>query len=607
VKEQSKNFNIRLWQRIAVVAGIFSFIICILIIANFIQINKADPINTETINTMVQRLNEDPSNDQLREDIRVLDLLARKAYFTTQWQIRTGGYMLLFGVALIIISMQLILANRKLDPKIEEQKGFDLLLNQKITRRWVSFGGGAVVIIALIFAFITHQNLNVKFNNELITQVVLDEPVVMEDTLKVINKENVDEVLVEEDELKTADSDIKTEIDEVEETIVIESNVSTDQFMNFRGPGGLGLTNQKNVPISWDGTTGENILWKTEIPMRGFNSPIIWGNKLFMSGGDKSKQEVYCIDKNTGEFLWTYNVENVPGSPEQPPEVANYTGFTAPTTATDGKKVFGIFANGDMVSLDMNGNLVWAKNLGVPENHYGYSSSLICYNNMVIVQYDQSNKAHVMALSVNNGDILWDIKREVKISWSSPVIVSFNGHDELILLAEPFVISYNPDDGNELWRMECILGEVGPSPAYADGILYTTNEYSILSAIKMGSTPEILWESEDFLSDVPSPVATSQYLIVPTSYGMVACYDSKTGEIYWEEDFDNTIYSSPLISENKVYLIDKSGITHIFEMDKEFKLISRPNLGERIVCTPAFGDGRIYLRGYDHLFCIGNK
>jgi len=515
VKEKHRNINVnsQFWQRVALVAGIFSFVICILIIANFIQINKADPINTETINTLVQKLNEDPSNNELREEIRVLDLLARKAYFTNQWQIRTGGYLLLLGVAIVIISMQMIIVNKKPDPQLSEKKGFDLMFSQKITRRWVSIGGGVVVTTALVFAYLTHQNLGERFNSQLITDEVSTQNVVSEDFVEEesqpINEDAVEEVIIE-DTLQGNEVEKEEEKLVVDENIAKEAHLSMDHFMNFRGPGGLGVTTQKNLPESWNGETGENILWKTKIPLRGFNSPVIWEGKIFMSGGDKSKQEIYCIDQNTGNFLWTYLVEDVTGSPENPPEVANYTGYTAPSTATDGESVFAIFANGDMVALNMDGGLIWAKNLGVPQNHYGYSSSLICYKDKVIVQYDQRNKAKVLALSTKTGAVLWDMKRDVKISWSSPVIINFNGQDELILLAEPFVISYNPDTGEEKWKLDCISGEVGPSPAYANGVMYTVNDYSKLSAIKMGTTPEILWENEEFLSDVPSPVAKEE-------------------------------------------------------------------------------------------------
>ena len=136
-------------------------------------------------------------------------------------------------------------------------------------------------------------------------------------------------------------------------------------------------------------------------------------------------------------------------------------------------------------------------------------------------------------------------------------------------------------------------------------LFIAVNDYSKLCAIKLGDQPSILWENNEYLSDIPSPVATDKYLFLATSYGTVVCYDAVTGEKYWEKDFGKSIYSSPMIVENKVYLLDITGVMHIFNADKEFKLIGEPKLGEYSACTPAFTNGRIYIRGEENLYCIG--
>ena len=613
------NKNEQFWNRIIWIAGMFSFIICVLIIVNYAQINRLDPINTEVINKLVERLNQNPEDNELREQIREMDLLARKAYFTNQWQIRTGGYMLLIGIAIVIIGFQVIITNRKKNPQFSDNGDKDLLQKQKITRKWVSIGGTLVVIAALASAYLSHKSLENRFDVAAIgePQEIEQQTSSTEGTFSGSTKEDVavnppqdqTQAISDIPDDSTTESTItKEEISE--SSIVTNSSVpvptsSEDNFTNFRGPGGNGIATQKNIPIDWNGETGENIAWKVAIPLRGFNSPIIWGNKLFISGAKESRREIYCLDRNSGEFLWTAKVENVPESPAKEPEVANYTGHAAPTMATDGNKVFAIFSNGDIVGLDMDGNQVWARNLGAPVNHYGHSSSLMVYKDKIIVQYDQKNLKRILALSVNTGETVWSKTRDVKISWASPVIVNTGTRMEAILAAEPFVISYDPDTGNELWRADCIAGEVGPSVAYADGIVFSVNDYSKLAAIKIGDTPEILWESEDYLSDIPSPVATNNYLFLATSYGVIVCYDAKNGTILWEHEIDNTINSSPMIVEDNIYLIDKQGIMYIFKVDKEYIPVSQPVLGEKIACTPAFAEGKIYLRGYDHLYCIG--
>ena len=124
-------------------------------------------------------------------------------------------------------------------------------------------------------------------------------------------------------------------------------------------------------------------------------------------------------------------------------------------------------------------------------------------------------------------------------------------------------------------------------------------------AIKIGETPEIIWESDEYLSDVPSPVAHNGLLFIATSYGVIACYDAKTGEKYWEAEFDNGFYSSPMLADGKIYLMDMEGIMHIFKANKEYEQIAESPIGEKGMTTPAFSNGRIYIRGNENLFCIG--
>lgn len=618
----------RLWRQIARIAGGFTIVVCVLLIINFFQLNREDPVNTKILDSLVERLHQNPGDEELREQIRTMDLLARKAYFTSQWQIRTGGYLVLMGVAVVIIAFQVILYYRKKEPTLSDEKMEDLISTQKTARQWITVGGFAIVAMALVFAYLSHQNLQRRFESaaagpelaemeaEENTKEVPEkmegpvpgqkeiDPPQSEDTLTQAVEEPIEQ---ENEKQNNVAVELKTPTEEPPPAKPSTVKSTSGRFTVFRGPGGNGITEQKNIPIDWDGKSGKNILWKQTVPLPGFNSPILWGNRIFLTGADESKREVYCIDADEGNMLWTAHVENVPGSPAEHPEVANYTGYAAPTAATDGTYVFAIFANGDLIALDMEGARVWAKNIGIPVNHYGHSSSLLVHKDKLLVQYDQKDKARVLALSVANGEVVWETIRDVKVSWASPILVTINGRDELILAAEPWLISYNPDTGEEWWRIEGVIGEVGPSPAYANGIVFAVNDYSRFVAVKMGSEPKLLWEDEEYLSDIPSPVANAEVVIAPTSYGVVACYDPQTGDMFWEYELDNSIYASPLITEGKVYLTDRIGVTHIFKADKELTVIGTPELGEKVVCTPAFSDGRIYIRGYDHLFCIGSE
>ena len=596
--------NTHLWKRIAQIAGIFSFVVCITLIVNYIQLKKIDPVESKAINSLIERLNENPNDAQLREEVRMLDLLSRKAYFTNQWQVRTGGYLLLLGISLLIIALQIIKSTEKIKPILA--KTDNSVVTQKKTRRWVAISGTGIVIIALFFAFLTHNELSTTFANAAIP-----------DSLKIkteeIEETDNNQIIIADSTFveNTAETD---SIDNVNDTILPEklSEFPTYQeiiknFPTFRGYGGNGIAHHKNIPVKWNGATGENICWKTVIPLQGYNSPVIWGDKIFLSGANANKREIYCIDRLSGKIIWTANITNVPGSPTISPSVTDDTGHAAATLATDGRKVYAVFSNGDIVAYNMDGEKVWARNLGATGNHYGHSSSLMLLQNILIVQYDTKTSPKLMGLSTKNGSTIWSTPRKVKVSWASPVVAYTGKQTEIFVTADPYVASYNPYSGKENWRIDCIYGEVGPSVAYADSIVFSVNEYANLSAIKIGETPKILWENMDYLSDVPSPIATKKYLFLATSYGVVVCYNAKTGEQYWEHEFNNGFYSSPMLVEGKIYLIDMGGIMHIFSASNKYVSIGTAQLGETTMTTPAFADGHIYIRGEKNLYCIGKK
>ncbi len=643
--------NIRLWKAIALVAGIFTFVICVLTIANYVQITKVDPVNTETINILVERLSQNPNDDQLRQQIRELDLLARKAYFTNQWQIRTGGYLILIGIAVIIIAFQMMQSAEKLKPEITDESA-DYLKRQKNTRTWVSIGGSLVVITALIFAFLSHDQLGQTFNHAAIVQTEPEvdeftpEPEKKQEPVAIAGNKQIEEpepvkvepaIKEEKVEIKedvkpkeTSEEEVKQPevVEEVKEVVVAEETNTEEEkveaptpepeqpsntysvdvlknFASFRGPGGNGIAYQSNVPVKWNGSTGENLLWKTKVPIHGYNSPVIWEDKVFMSGANANERVVYCFDLNTGELLWTGSVSGIEGSPATAPETTPDTGHAAPTVTTDGKHVYAIFSTGDIAAFDFNGNLVWGRNLGVPSNHYGHSSSLITHNDILIVQYDHRKEAKVMGLSTTTGETKWTSSRKVKVSWASPVLVNTGSRWEVILAADPTIASYDPETGEELWKLDCLSGEVGPSVAYADGMVYGVNEYASLVALKLGDPLEKIWEDDEYLSDVPSPIATDKYLFIATSYGVFICYDAKTGTKYWEAEFDNGFYSSPILVGENIYIPDRLGIIHIFKADKDYISVGANPLGEDTDTTPAFVDGKVVIRGREYLYCFG--
>jgi outer membrane protein assembly factor BamB len=597
----------RLAGYIAMVSAVFSLVLCVLIIVNYIQIKRSDPLNSTVLKVMTERVHANPEDEQLRAEIREIDLLSRKAYFTNQWQVRMGGYLLFFSLLIVVICVKFIELNTKLIPEVPAKEKPEFWYDRKITRSWVAYSGITLVIISLMIVFLTHRELGNNLDRELASQQ-------SGATSKEPGTKNVNEAAQDSGNQPVPENG-KADSTGGLDTIASASAMNMDgyptsreitmNFPAFRGPGGNGIAFQKNIPVNWDGKSGKNIRWKTEIPLPGYNSPIIWNDRVFLTGASEAKRVVYCLDLNTGKLLWSKDAGKIPGSPAQEPKFIRETGLSAPTMTTDGRRVYAIFANGDLLALDFEGNQVWAKNLGMPQNHYGHSSSLIMYQDLLIVQYDQRGSGNVMAFRGKTGEMAWQTNRSVKVSWASPVLVNTGKRMGLILAADPMIVSYNPANGKEWWRMNCIAGEVGPGVAYADGMVYSVNDFSKLSAIEIGDPPKLLWEDSDYLSDIPSPLATQKYLFLVTSYGAVVCYDAKNGTKYWEKELETPTFASPVLAEGKVFLLDKKGIMHIFLADQAYSVIGQPALGEGSSCTPAFADGKIIIRGDKHLFCIG--
>jgi len=560
ITETDKIAVYNLLKKIAVIAAVFSLLVCLFFILNYFQLVTNDPLNSPALEKFYTDLDANPNDDALRQQIRSLDLLARKAYFTKQWQINFGGYILFAGIIVLLVSLKLMSSFKHKAPELPGAPE-DTWENRLLSQKWIMYSGIVILSVTITLALLTRKEM----------------------TAASFEKQGASkyEIPSENDILKN--------------------------WPYFRGPRTIGYAEYSNVPQFWDGETGENILWKTPLPKPGFNSPLLWDNKIFLSGADESAEEVYCFDAETGQIIWQRQVTGIPGSPSEPPDVTEDTGYAAPTMATDGSYVYAIFATGNLVCFDVDGNKIWGKNLGVPDNHYGHSSSLLVDRGMLLIQYDHGNGASVMGLDASSGKEVWKVERDMGIAWSSPVLVNTGNKTEFILNANPNVVSYDPKTGSELWRVECLSGEVASSPAYADGIVYAANEYAILAAIQPGDPPEIIWEYEDDLPDASSPVATDKYVILSSGYGSVTCLDAKTGSVYWFHEFDDGFYSSPILVGENVYLLDLKGYTHIFKADTTFSLLNTAKLGEESSAIPVFADKRIFIRSNENLYCIGEK
>jgi len=252
----------------------------------------------------------------------------------------------------------------------------------------------------------------------------------------------------------------------------------------------------------------------------------------------------------------------------------------------------------------MNGKLLWSKNLGIPTNAYGYCSSLIIYEDLLIVQFDSEEKISIIGIDIASGDQKWETLRRGRAVWSSPVLAFFGGKPQVIVNGNPEVTSFDAISGQELWTVECLTGDVAPSLAVNSTMVFAVTDYSRLAAIKPGVGASIVWEDNYFTPDVSSPVANDELLFVATGNGDLACYNSEKGDTLWTRYFSDQFYSSPVIADKKVYILDRSGVMHIVKAEPKFEIVAESPLGERSDGTPAFSDKKVFIRGEKYLYCI---
>lgn len=543
------------------IAGGFSLIVALTMIFSLIQLKTIKPLDSPALLSIKEQYDKDPANSSLAAQVRAMDLMARKAYFSSRWQVETGSYLLLAGAIIFIFSQRLISENEKIRPLPPGPKPERSAQSEKI-RKYLLGSAAVIAVSAIAASFILRSELPDPSNK---SGIAGDSGKKGSGTAPKPDKTN---------------------------------------FPFFRGQDSRGIAGGSGYPVEWDGSTGKNIGWKVELPGTGKSSPVIWDEKIFVTGANGNQCDVYCIDKKSGSLVWTGSAKEIPGEPPESPRMDREAGLAVSTAATNGKVVCAIFANGNLICLDMDGNQKWVKNIGVPESSYGYSSSLLIHDELLLVQYDSNEKLSLMGFDLDTGDQKWETPRQGRAVWSSPVLAYFGGIPQVVLNGNPSVTSFDALTGKQLWAVECMSGDVAPSVAVNNAMVFAVTDYAKLTAIKPGTGASVAWEDNTFTPDVSSPVATDDYLFLSTGNGDVACYNSEKGDTLWTHYFEDQFYASPIVADKMVYFLDRSGVMHIVEASSEYKLISESALGETADCTPAFSDKKIYIRGSKNLYCI---
>jgi outer membrane protein assembly factor BamB len=563
------------WRITAWVAGIFSALVGLFMLSAYLDQNESAPLQSPELKALKEKLRASPEDERLKQRIRTFDLELRQRYFRQLVQSNQGAWLILVGAAVFVFacrkgaSYQKVLPMPKPNPSAAQQTVRNCSL-----ARWTVAGAGTAIAV-LLFALCL----------------------------------GVTSALPETETAQKAAGPKAAAVQAGEFSSIEELN---SNWPRFRGPGGGGIW-LSNGPAEWDVKSGAGLAWTVPVAAKGFNSPIVWGSKVFFSGGDAQKREVFCLDLNSGKLMWRQAVVNVPGKPAQPEEIPESTGYASPTMATDGRRIYVSFANGDVAAFSPDGKAIWSKSFGPLKNPYGYATSLATWQDRLLVQLDQGEaeegKSKLYSLDGRTGQTVWQTPRKVGSSWASPIVIQAAGKTQVITLAVPWVIAYDATDGNELWRVECLNGEVTPSPVYNGELLFIVSPSDRLLAIRPDGRGDVTkthvaWTSEENVPDIASPISNRELVFTLTTSGMLTCFDAKSGKKQWEHDFEMDCHSSPAIAGDKLYLLGQKGAAVVVEVSRQFKQLFRTEMGDPFHASPAFAPGKMILRGTSNVWCV---
>lgn len=400
-------------------------------------------------------------------------------------------------------------------------------------------------------------------------------------------------------------------------SVVVAQSASAD-WLRFRGPNGSGISKDKNIPIKW--SAEKNLQWKLDMPGKGFSSPIVVGDKVFVNcfSGSRNnlKRYLVCVDRKTGKKLWTKTI------PSTNPEFASfgqfsYHGYASSTPASDGKRVFVYCGTSGVFAYDLKGKKLWQKSVGTNtrKTTFGSANSPIVYKDMVIVT--ASNESATMyAFDAKTGKLEWKSPAaSLSGCYGTPVLgKTSDGEPELLLSVTYEVWSLNPANGKLKWYAETNVDGTACTSAIAkDGVVYLVGgKNGGRTAVKIGGKGDakknVLWSMRGG-TYVPSPVLYDGLLFWVSRRGSLICADAKTGKEVGSKRLSGQYYASPIVIDGKLYVVNRSGQVDVVEADKGLKILARNTFGGRgdFSGTPAVSDGQLFLRSDDALYCISKK
>jgi outer membrane protein assembly factor BamB len=423
----------------------------------------------------------------------------------------------------------------------------------------------------------------------------------------------------------------------------ISASVSAANWPGWRGPGGSGLTAEKNLPLHW--STNENVCWRVPLPDRGSSTSVVWGGRLFVTQAinAKSLRSVLCFDRRTGKLLWQSGVtwtEKEPTSDENPP--------CTPSPVTDGRRVIAWFGSAGVYCYDLAGGELWHRDLGRQSHQWGYASSPVLYKGLCFLNFGPGDRSFIMALDKTTGRTVWQFDipvipptvnrqelggpdasagdaatvklSEIAGSWATPLIVPATGHDELVVALAIRMMAFAPRTGEPLWNCEGPNIGAYSSPFYGQGfVAYAGGGFrNNLMAVRPGGRGDVTKTGRLWLQ----PLANSQthlgagvifreHIYLVNTAGIAECFELKTGKAIWTERLASTggsgaSWSSPVLVGDRLYVPNRNADVFVLKAAPKFELLAVNSIGgERMSASLAVSEGNIFLRTDKNLWCIG--
>jgi outer membrane protein assembly factor BamB len=427
-------------------------------------------------------------------------------------------------------------------------------------------------------------------------------------------------------------------------------NTHAQNWPQFRGPGASGVA-EGHSAVTWDGEKLENTRWKTKIPGLGHSSPVVWGNKVFVTTavttaakdetryglyGDvapvkddpRHTWKVYALDKQTGKVLWERTAyDGVPKVKRHPKSTHSDS-----TPATDGKYLVALFGSHGLYAYNLDGKLLWKQDVGMldsgwfydPDYQWEHGSSPIIYRDLVIIQADVQKDSFIAAYSIKNGKLVWKTSREEISSWGTPTVYEGKTRAELIANGSRAIRGYDPMTGKELWRLTPNSEVTTPTPIVAHDLIYVTSGYRPIQpiyAIRLGASGDITLkdgkESSEFIAwsktrggpYMPTPVVYGDLLYTCSNQGVLTAYNAKSGERIYQERLGGkggAFTASPVAADGKIYLSSEDGEVFVVKAGPKYELLATNRVGEVMMATPAISDGLVIIRAHNHVFAFGD-